>query len=171
MKITVMVLASLIVMGCATDLSTHTTSTTDIIYKKGNTSILEVFNLGQSWFSTEDVRYLQHRDAKYGEFGGKIDQCSDAKYFCLIGGIGVAIPRQFSGQSAWQFSGQNCSAESPLTSDEIATITCSRGNWSNRISYSRSRGIVSYTKLAQPNYTYELVDERGLFAVAASAGN
>ena len=86
----------------------------EIIYRMENTSVLEVFNLTRLWVASMGVNYLDRRDGRYGELGGSFEFCSDAEYFCLIGGIAAAIPKKFDGQTTWQFNGISCKSDTPL---------------------------------------------------------
>lgn len=134
----------------------------EIIYRMENTSVLEVFNLTRLWVASMGVNYLDRRDGRYGELGGSFEFCSDAEYFCLIGGIAAAIPKKFDGQTTWQFNGISCKSDTPLAEGKAALIDCSRGNWSNRLNYSQSHGITSYSSAAEPGEQYSLIAPPGL---------
>ena len=139
----------------------------EVIYRKKNTSLLDVFNLTKLHFSSEPINYLKNRNFKYGEFGGLIMDCSNEEYYCLIGGIGAVIPKKFTGQKEWELQNNKCHSENPLTLEQTAIITCSSKGWSNRFVYSTAKGITSYTYEAEPQIEYELVDEKGLFTQPA----
>ncbi len=136
----------------------------EIAYQKKNTIRVDIFNMTSLHFSNEDTDYLKNRNFKYGEFGGVIKNCSNDEYYCLIGGIGVVIPKKFTGQREWAFLDEKCKSEAPLTDKQTAIITCDSSGWSNRFVYSSDRGITSYVIAAQPQAEYELVDAKGLFA-------
>lgn len=163
MKIIYFIAISLLV-GCSATTAYSPKKNEEIIYRKKNTSVLDVFNITKLYFSNENVGYLKNRNFKYGEFGGQIKNCSNEEYYCLIGGIGVVIPKKFTGQSEWQFLDEACKSEKPLADKQTAIITCDSKGWSNRFVYSAEQGITSYVIAAQPQFERELVDEKGLFA-------
>ena len=149
-------------LGCAAD--SHARSRpVESIYRKGETSVLEVFNHKKSWYSMEGLGYLRRHDEKYGEWGGSFQDCSNEEYFCLRGWIGIVIPRSFSGQTQWQFGELSCRAPSPLTPGQTANFGCGSGPTINQFSFSQERGLISYVKGTEPDFTYTLVDGEGLF--------
>ena len=156
-------LALLVVTGCVSGPLVKSPGE-EVFYRKENTAVLEVFNLTTHWFASVDARYLGRRDGDYGEFGGSFEVCSDAEYFCLIGGIAAAIPKKFDGQTSWQFRDITCKSAAPLTDDHLVSVDCSRGNWTNRIDYSPARGITSYWSAAEPGQQFSLVSRPGLLA-------
>ena len=158
----VLITLSLALAGCAAGDSRLATQ--DIVYQKANTQVLAVYNLHRSWFANVSSGYLNRSDERYGEFGGKLRLCSDADYHCLIGGIGVALPKKLSGQRKWEFQGNRCESALPLAADASATIVCVSGEWSTRFVYSPAQGITSYENAAEPGFEYRLVDPKGLFA-------
>ena len=162
MKTRHLLVALTLTSGCATGptrLIEH-----EVIYRMKGATVLEVFNLEQLRVSSVGLSYLKHRDGRYGEFSGSFELCSDDEYFCLTGGIAAAIPKKFSGQTAWQFAGQSCNASSPLVEGQTVNIKCTSGSWSNELTYSQSLGIVAYTKLVTSIEHFEVVGEAGLFA-------
>lgn len=152
-----------LLFGCAS-YQMNSKGDQEIIYQKKNTSVIDVYNLTKLWFSNEDFEYLRNRNYKYGEFGGDIKICSNEEYYCLSGGIGVAIPKKIIGQTVWQFAGENCKSETPLSYENPTIITCRSKGWENKFVYTFDRGITSYVIAAQPEFEHVLVDEKGLFA-------
>ncbi|MDZ7923650.1 MAG: hypothetical protein U5M23_06235 [Marinagarivorans sp.] len=86
MKLIKFVLVALMLLGCAGQRKSHPAGLEDIVYRKKNTNVLDVYNLTKLYFSNEDIEYLRKRNFKYGEFGGQIKNCSNDEYYCLIGG-------------------------------------------------------------------------------------
>jgi hypothetical protein len=166
MKLICSVLVLLILLGCVNQKKIQSENIEEVIYQKKNTHVLDVYNLTKLHFSQEDIEYLDRRNFKYGEFGGQIKICSNDEYYCLIGGIGVVIPKKLAGQKEWEFADEKCQSESPLSYQQPAIITCNSKGWSNKFVYSFDRGIISYVIAAQPEFEHELVDEKGLFANA-----
>lgn len=136
----------------------------EVFYYKKNTKIIDVYNITRGWVSSEDVRYLKRRDYDYGEFGGRIRFCSDENYFCLSGGINIAIPKRIEQQTTWEFYGRVCSAESPLSEDVANIIVCEHGGYEDKFVYLKGRGVVFYWGGARATDEYELIGEKGLFA-------
>lgn len=168
MKFIYSVLILLTLVSCASRNKLYSADVEEIIYQKKNTHVLDVYNLTKLYFSNEDVEYLHKRNFKYGEFGGQIKICSNDEYYCLIGGIGVVIPKKLAGQKEWQFADEKCHSESPLSDQQPAIITCDSEGWSNKFVYSFDRGITSYVTNAQPEFEHVLVDKKGLFANPSS---
>lgn len=138
----------------------------EILYKSENGRNVDVFNLKELWFSQEGVEYVSRRDFQYGEFGGQMEFCSNQDYYCLGGGLNVAVPKNINGQKEWQFKERDCQAITPLSRQRQTTIICSFKGHSKEFTYSPDRGIVSYSYGSQSNgsYKYKLVGEKGLFA-------
>ena len=72
----------------------------EIIYKANTGGMVEVFNIRLLRFSNEGVGYLSRLDQRYSEWGGSIEFCSDEQFYCLAGGINVAVPRHLD-KSQW----------------------------------------------------------------------
>jgi hypothetical protein len=136
----------------------------EIVYRKKDTSVLEIYNLKRNLESSEGYEYLRRRDAGYGEWGGSIHFCSNDEYFCMDEGLLLVIPKKFAGQSDWEFLGTKCHSGAPLKEMERVTITCATPKWSTRFVYWQHMGVTSYVIAVQPDDEYVLIDERGLFA-------
>lgn len=136
----------------------------EIIYLKINTKAIDVFNIQNNWVSHEDYDYLNRRDFEYGEFGGKIHFCSNEEFYCLQGGISVAIPKGNFEQKQWKVNDIKCQVEPLQQGEKNKAITCKRMNHSVIFFYSLEHGIVSYTRSSQPERKYELLGSKGLFA-------
>ena len=136
----------------------------EIIYLKIGTKAIDVFNISDNWISHEDSDYLNRRDFEYGEFGGKISFCSNEDFYCLQGGISVAIPKGDFEKSQWKINGIECQSESLSPGEQNKTITCKRMSHSVTFVYSAEQGIISYIRSSQPERKYELMGSKGLFA-------
>ena len=137
----------------------------EVTYKLKGSDLIKVFNITKSWFTTQDADYLNRRNFKYhGEWGGRIAFCSNGEYYCMKGGLAVAIPKNIKGQKAWQFEGMDCTTETLLSDQHPSTITCNYERWSLRYIYAPQKGIISYKKLSNSTELYELIGEKGLFA-------
>lgn len=136
----------------------------EIIYLKINTKSIDVFNIQENWISHEDSDYINRRDFEYGEFGGKISFCSTEKFYCLHGGVSVAIPKGGFKQKTWRVDDIDCQAEAQSLAELNKTITCKRLNHSVTFVYSSEHGIISYVRSSQPERKYELMGTKGLFA-------
>lgn len=136
----------------------------EIIYLKIDTKAIDVFNIQNNWISHEGSDYLNRRDFEYGEFGGKISFCSNEGFYCLQGGISVAIPKGDFEQKQWRVNDIECQSEPLYPSERNKTITCKRMNHSVTFVYSSEQGIVSYIRSSQPERKYELMGSKGLFA-------
>lgn len=124
---------------------------------------IDVFNVEREWFARDDVSYLDTRDQQYGEFGSPIIFCSNREFYCIRGGIRVAVPKVTSGQARWSADGMECEAESPFTGERIVA-SCAFADATTRFSYAPENGIEWYERSGDEGHRYELVGPRGLFA-------
>jgi hypothetical protein len=143
----------------------------EIIYKEKNSNLIKIYNIEKSWFSTEGADYLNKRDFRYGEWGGQIGFCSNEDYYCIVGGVAVAIPKKINGQKKWQFKDMDCQSETAMSDQHSTTITCNYKQWSMQYVYSPVKGIISYRKLSDPVEEYELIGDKGLFAQTEEKSN
>jgi hypothetical protein len=138
----------------------------EIIYISSNGLNVDVFNIEELWFSEEGVEYLNRRDFEYGEFGGRMEFCSNKDYYCLGGGLNVTIPKSLSGQKAWQFQERECQANTALSDQQQTDIVCRFKGHTRRFTYSPQQGIVSYfyDRPSGASYEFKLRGDKGLFA-------
>lgn len=141
---------------------------TEIIYKSNYGSRIDVFNIEKLWSSQEGIGYLDRRDFKYSEFGGRMRFCSSVDYYCVIGGIAAAVPKKINGQKKWRVEEWECESQTVLSAQSQTTITCTFKGQSTRFTYSPSRGIISYTNLSRPNIKLELIGDKGLLAAPST---
>jgi hypothetical protein len=125
--------------------------------------ILDVFNIDELYFSEEGVEYLNRRDYEYGEFGGQIEFCSNVDYYCVVGGVGAAVPKKINGQKEWQIEDWKCQAETPISLQKPTVITCDYKGKLTHFTYSPEKGITHYF-LSNPNVRFELIGDKGLLA-------
>src|SRR5688572_30838938 len=107
-----------ILAGCSNN-PTSNKIEEEIFYISNNGRNIDVFNIDELYFSEEGVGYLNRRDYEYGEFGGQIEFCSNEEFYCLAGGLNVAVPKNKVGQKEWQYEGRNCQAKTALSDQQI----------------------------------------------------
>lgn len=128
---------------------------------------VEVFDLQERHFGVESAGYLRGERDPDSDIGGRIAVCSSPQYYCIRGGIRVAIPRRYSTRE-WAWDEMACSSEQPF-SDREATITCSSLGKTTRLGYSLRRGIIWYERSSSPGDRYTVVGEKGLFAAGSNS--
>jgi hypothetical protein len=163
MKIIYIMFFCMVLLGCKNTVW-HKPYATDkeIFYIAKNGSMVDVFNISWLHFSVESISYLEKKDFKYGEFGGQIEFCSNDEYYCLSGGINIAIPKKILHQRDWQFLGRECHVDKELSVDQNNTVSCKLKNLTLQFVYSSESGVVSYIRSS--GMEYNLLGGKGLFA-------
>lgn len=136
----------------------------EILYKVKDGSLVQVFNLRAGWESTQDVSYLERRDQNYGEFKGQTRDCSNDEFYCLAGGINVAIPKLIDGQTLWEYNDRICSAKFGLSKSNPNQITCRNMHYELVFTYDVKMGITSFNGTNREETQYTLISDRGLFS-------
>lgn len=148
--------------SCSSHVNREILNDYEVIYLKKDTKVIDVYNMSKNWVSSEDISYIENRNYQYGEFGGRLKNCSDEEYFCLVGGISIVIPKQDWSKDKWGRGKVNCEVEGDASADE-KQVVCQRESDFVKFSYSRDRGVLSYVRSKDPDHEYELYDQKGLF--------
>lgn len=136
----------------------------EIIYLIANSKNVSIFNITRQWFTSEDVLYLNERNYEYGEFGGEFEFCSNVDFYCLAGGINIAIPKKLSGQREWVYENRVCSTDKPLSEYNENIIECENNGDIVQFTYSEEKGVSSYVMFDDKKRARTLLGEKGLFA-------
>lgn len=160
MKILILVLVFLI-LSCE---AFKKNDEVEIIYLIANSKNVTIYNMTRRWVTSEDILYLNNRNYQYGEFGGEFEFCSNEDFYCLAGGINIAIPKKLSGQNEWEYKSRVCRAAKPLSAYYENIIECENNNDVVRFAYSEARGVFSYVMLDDKKRERTLLEGKGLFA-------
>ncbi len=123
---------------------------------------VEVFDVKKRFVYFEGAEYMI-RGQHSGEFRGNIIVCSDARYFCIRGGIYAAIPKELSNQTQWVTNGIHCHSDDGLSKSAANSITCVFKRETTRFLYVEANGILSYGSSTRNIDEFKLVGRCGLF--------
>jgi len=143
----------------------------EYVYQAKAGQRVDVFDLTKPFVYFESAEYLARRDGRHsGDLGGKVILCSNARYFCIRGGIYAAIPRELSKQTSWKRGGLSCHSQLGLSDKIKNDVTCALNGAATSFVYDKSRGILSYGSSAHMPDEFELVGTCGLFASDCTSG-
>ena len=142
----------------------------EVLYKASSGHRVDVFDLTKRYVFIEGDDYLARRDGRHQtEFAGPILYCTNAKYFCIRGGISAVVPRTLNRQTEWIFAHVACRSTDGLTQTGINRVTCTFRGATTEFAYERERGIVRYMRQGSGEPEFLLVGDHGLFATPNAA--
>lgn len=128
---------------------------------------LDAFDISNRVVYFDDIDYLKHQGRKHQtDFSGKVVLCTNAEYFCIRGGIYVAVPRKMVGQTNWEYEGLKCNSTAELNAQVDSSITCLFKETETTFTFDVSKGILSYSVRAERDHAeFVLASQCGLFGI------
>lgn len=118
------------------------------MYVDRSTGHTEVFNFENNTYASGGAELQFNRDTSSSEFGGPLDLCDDAEFYCLETALHIAVPKQWDGES-WTVSDIKCSSvRKDSMQDNLFNVTCVLTSGGGGVSfvYSAERGVLSYRR-------------------------
>jgi hypothetical protein len=154
--------ATMIVLFLAMAFAGAAPMKTGYIYDSQVDARAAVFNMVSLLFSFQG-RSDAHIEG-HSEFSVQFEDCSNEKYFCLVGPVAFVVPKAFNA-SHWEYHETKCDVV--MKNRDPYTIRCRSGasDAATIFTYSLSCGIISFKK-SEPGDTtsFLLRGDKGIFS-------